>query len=158
MNQLELRDIHLPEASLWWPPAPGWWIVLLLVIGLAILLSYLLRWYRSKPIRRVSLQELARIRRTYSQGASQRVVLNEVTSLLRRVTISYYGRKAAAAVTGSEWLRQLVELAPDSGFTGQQLDFLVHGRYRAHSEVDVEQLLSGCEHWIRALPKGGSHV
>ncbi|MDP7406676.1 MAG: DUF4381 domain-containing protein, partial [SAR324 cluster bacterium] len=30
MNQdplAALRDVHLPPAVSWWPPAPGWWII-----------------------------------------------------------------------------------------------------------------------------------
>jgi hypothetical protein len=158
MNQLELRDIHLPEASLWWPPAPGWWLGLLLIAVLAILLPHLLRWYRRKPLRRVSLLELARIRRLYRQGGNERDVLNEVVRLLRRVTISYYGRNTAAAATGDEWLRQLQLLSTDSGFSAQQLELLVRERYRAQCEFDIEQLLQGCERWLRALPRGCHHV
>ena len=41
MNELELRDIHLPEASLWWPPAPGWWISALLLLLLMLLVILL---------------------------------------------------------------------------------------------------------------------
>ena len=36
MNELQLRDIHLPESSLWWPPAPGWWILALLLIAFCV--------------------------------------------------------------------------------------------------------------------------
>ncbi len=158
MNQLELRDIHLPEASLWWPPAPGWWLSLLLIMLFAILLPYLLRWYRRIPIRRVSLQELARIRQAYNQGQSERAVLNEVASLLRRVTISYYGRNTTASATGEDWLRQLRQLSPDTGFSEQQLELLVRARYRAQCEFDIEQLLQGCERWLSALPRGSNHV
>ena len=158
MNALELRDIHLPEASLWWPPAPGWWLGLLLIVGLAILLPRLLSWYRHKPLRRVSLQELARIRQAYKQGQSERDVLNEVAGLLRRVTISYYGRNATAAATGVDWLRHLQRLSPDTGFSAQQLELLVRERYRPQCEFDIEQLLQGCERWLRALPRSRNHV
>ncbi len=34
----------LPDVSLWWPPAPGWWISLLLILLLLALLPRLLRW------------------------------------------------------------------------------------------------------------------
>ncbi len=34
----QLRDIHLPEPVTFWPPAPGWWFILLLIlIGLVFL-------------------------------------------------------------------------------------------------------------------------
>ena len=26
----QLRDIHLPEPILWWPLAPGWWVLIVL--------------------------------------------------------------------------------------------------------------------------------
>ena len=158
MNQLELRDIHLPDASLWWPIAPGWWFSLLLIVLLTILLPRLLSWYRHKPLRRLSLEELARIRKAHKQGQSEKAVLNEVTSLLRRVTISYYGRNAAAAATGADWLRQLQRLSPQTGFSEQQLELLVRGRYQPHCKFDVEQLLQGCEGWLQALPRSRNHV
>jgi hypothetical protein len=31
-----LRDIHLPEAVSFWPLAPGWWIALGIMVGLAV--------------------------------------------------------------------------------------------------------------------------
>ena len=165
MNQLELRDIHLPDSSLWWPPAPGWWfsllLILLLVILLVILLPRLLKWYRHKPLRRLSLEELLRIRLAYKQGQSDKAVLNEVASLLRRVTISYYGRNVTAAATGADWCEQLRQMSaktgPEAGFSRQQLELLAHERYRAQCEFDIEQLLQDCERWLRALPRSINH-
>jgi hypothetical protein len=158
MNQPELRDIHLPEASLWWPPAPGWWISLALILLLVWLLPRLLRWLRHKPLRRLSQQELARIRLNYQQGQSDRAVLAEVAALLRRVTMSYYGRAQYASTTGSQWLEQLQTLAPGTGFSAAQLELLTHQRYRSHCEFDVEELLRSTETWLRALPRRRDNV
>ena len=153
MNQPELRDIHLPDVNLWWPPAPGWWISLALIVLLLWLLPRLLRWLRHKPAKRLSLLELERIRLRYKEGQSDKIILSEVTSLLRRVTISYYGREQYAALTGAQWIEQLQRLAPGSGFSEQQLQLLTHDRYRAHCEPDVEALLRSMEQWLRALPR-----
>jgi len=170
MNSLELRDIHLPDSSLWWPPAPGWWLSLLLIVLVVILLPRLLKWYRHKSLRCLSLEEFARIRLSHKQGQSDKAVLNEVASLLRRVTISYYGRNATAAATGDDWLERLQQISveagaeagpkagPEVGFSTQQLELLVRERYRAQCEFDIEQLLQGCERWLRALPRSANHV
>ena len=154
----ELRDIHLPDANLWWPPAPGWWIGLGLILLLAWLLPRLLRWLKHKPLRRLSQQELARIRLNYQQGHSDRAVLGEVAALLRRVTMSYCGREQYASATGSQWLEQLRRLAPGAGFSSEQLELLAHQRYQAQCEFDVEELLRSTDAWLRALPRSRDNV
>ena len=53
---------------------------------------------------------------------------------------------------------QLQELAPDAQFSDEQLELLVHGRYRATLETDIEALLQSCERWMRALPRRKNHV
>ena len=158
MNQPELRDIHLPDVSLWWPPAYGWWIGLLLILLLAILLPWLRRWWRHKPLKRLSLRELQGIRSRVKQGQSDKIALNEVAGLLRRVTISYYGRTQNAATTGNEWMTQLHRLAPDTGFSPAQLELLTRNRYHAETAIDIESLLRACERWLRALPRNRDHV
>ena len=141
MNQPQLRDIHLPDASLWWPPAPGWWIALLLILLLALLLPRLWRWWRQRPLRRLALSELARIRDKHKQGQSDKAVVDELALLLRRITISYCGRQQQAATTGAEWQAELQRLAPGAEFA-----------------ADVEALLQACARWMRALPRSNDHV
>jgi hypothetical protein len=85
-------------------------------------------------------------------------VLGEITALLRRVTISYYGRRVAAAATGEQWQHQLQQLAGDAGFSAEQLELLVRGRYQAQADLDIESLLLASERWLRGLPRSGEHV
>jgi len=158
MDQPILRDIHLPDDSLWWPPAPGWWLALLALSMLVVMLPWLYRWWRHKPLWRLSLRELERIRLGHKAGQGDKAVLNDLAALLRRVTISYYGRERQAATTGDAWLAQLRRLAPGAGFSEQQLELLAHGRYRARCDADIESLLRASERWMRALPRGRGRV
>lgn len=158
MNQPELRDIHLPGESLWWPPAPGWWLLLLLTLALILLLPRLLRWWRHQPVKRVALRELERIRIAHKEGQSEKATLNEIAALLRRITMSYYGRSQQAGTTGAEWREQLQRLAAGAGFSDAQLELLSRGRYRADADVDIESLARACERWLRALPRSETRV
>jgi hypothetical protein len=153
MNELELRDIHLPEVSLWWPPAPGWWLVLLLVLVLLVILLWTLRRTRQKPLRRLSLRELERIRQQHDSGLSDSAVLGDIAVLLRRTLISYHGRDAYAASTGEAWIKQLQQVVPRDAFNSEQLQLLAHDRYKSDCRYDIENLLLSCERWLRALPR-----
>ena len=158
MNELELRDIHLPEASLWWPPAPGWWIALLLLLVLLALLVWIIRWLRHKPLRRLSLRELEAIRQRHDSGSSDKAVLADIAVLLRRTLISYHGRDACAASAGEAWVDQLQQIAPQQGFSSEQLQLLSRDRYKADYPCDIESLLRACERWLRALPRSEPRV
>jgi mannitol-1-phosphate/altronate dehydrogenase len=155
MNPLELKDIHLPEASLWWPPAPGWWLLLGLLLAIVMLLRWAIRRIRHKPLKRLCLQELQGIRDNLASGQSRKTVLADTTALLRRTLLAYHGRAGFAATTGDDWLQQLQDLA--QGFDEVQLELLGRGRYQREFECDIEGLLQACERWIRALPRV-SHV
>jgi hypothetical protein len=158
MNELELRDIHLPEASLWWPPAPGWWIALLLLLVLLVILVWAIRWIRYKPLRRLSLHELERIRQRHASGLSDKAVLGDIAVLLRRTLISYHGRDACAASAGEAWIEQLQQVAPQQGFSSEQLQLLTRDRYKPDYACDIENLLQACERWLRALPRSEPRV
>ena len=59
LEQIPLRDLHLPEAISWWPLAPGWWVVIgltMVLIGV-ILQRYLERRARGAA-RRHALRQL----------------------------------------------------------------------------------------------------
>lgn len=158
MNELELRDIHLPEASLWWPPAPGWWISLLLLLVVLVILLLVVRWLRHKPLRRLSLHELKRIRQSYASGSSDKAVLADIAVLLRRTLISYHGRGACAASAGDTWIEQLQRIAPQQGFSNEQLQLLSRDRYKPDFACDIESLLQASERWLRALPRSEPRV
>lgn len=158
MNAPELRDIHLPDGSLWWPPAPGWWLLLGLAVFAAAIAWWIVQRRRQPTPKRLSLRELELIRKVYARERDDRAALDAIARLLRRTLISYRGRAAHAASTGEALREQLELLAPRHGFSDGQLRWLSYERYRPNPDCDVDDLLRACERWIRALPRGGQHV
>ena len=157
MIELDLRDIHLPDGLPWWPLAPGWWLLTLLLILLCAGIWWYLRW-RRQPLKQASLRELTRLRDAFSAGASRPQMLAEISALLRRVAISQYGRETAAGLTGEAWQTCLRELSQVDAFDAPQLELLVWHRYREGSDYDIDGLLRASENWIRSLPREGRHV
>jgi hypothetical protein len=161
MKPLELRDIHLPDGALWWPLAPGWWLLLVLLLGLVLLLLLaprIVRRLRQKSLRRLCLLELGVIRQNLVSGQSQNSVIADTAALLRRTVISYRGRNGYAGATGADWLLQLQDLAQGQSFSPAQLELLARHRYQREFECDLESLLQACERWICALPRSEPHV
>ena len=158
MNELALKDIHLPEVSLWWPPAPGWWLLLILVSVFIFYAPRMLRWLRWKPVKTLSLRELTRIRTDMDNGLDEQRVWQEISILLRRTVISYCGRAIGASITGKNWVEQLKQLSANECFTTEQNEWLSIGQYRASARCDLEGMLHSCENWIKALPRNSANV
>ena len=153
MNELPLKDIHLPDASLWWPPATGWWLLLISAILIIYFMPKFLRWLRWKPVKKLSLRELNRIRADMNNGVDEQRVSQQISILLRRTVISYSGRAVGASTTGKNWVEQLNNLAGDECFTAEQSEWLSIGRYQPSARCEMGALLQSCENWIKALPR-----
>jgi len=158
MNELALKDIHLPEVSLWWPMAPGWWLLLILVFLFIFYAPRLLRWLRWKPAKKLALRELARIRADMNEGLDRQQVSQQISILLRRTAISYCGRAVGASITGKRWVEQLNQLSGNESFTAEQNEWLSVGQYRSSAACDLQVMLQSCESWLNALPRKTPHV
>src|SRR5262245_54923082 len=94
-SQLPLRDIHLPGAVGWWPPAFGWWLLLTLAFVAAAL--YALHLYRARH-RRAALRGLTRVRAALERGVEPVVCLQNVSTILRRFAMTSAARAGADGV------------------------------------------------------------
>lgn len=148
----DLRDIHLPEPISWWPLAPGWWLLICLLI-LCIAGVFLFIWIRRRTaLKRVALAELHRIRTRSQQVGDNLQTVKELSSLLRRTCISIDPRHQAASLVGNAWLQHLDSIGTGTVFSEGPGKLLTEAPYRRESEIDIDELLDLCQSWLQKLP------
>jgi hypothetical protein len=147
---LQLRDIHLPGAPAFWPPAPGWWL-------LAAVLLTLLAWGGAVAVRRFCIRRrrrrillaLASIeRRLASDGTPD--ALAQMSGLLRRLALMRFPRRQVAALTGIAWLRFLDESGGNGRFAEGPGRVLAAGPYQRSlpPDLDVNGLAALVREWV----------
>ncbi|WP_150047459.1 DUF4381 domain-containing protein [Methylomonas rhizoryzae] len=153
MDQLPLKDIHLPQTIGWWPPAPGWWLVAL-ALGLAVWAG--VRWFRR--LRRLPVYKEAQrvLNDLRAQGGDSRTIVSALSELLRRVAISGRAREQVASLRGEAWLNYLDRSLPDAPFSRGLGRCLADAHYRPElADVDVAALFDLCERWLKQQGKQG---
>lgn len=104
----ELRDIRGLDPAPWWPPGPGW---LLILLGLALAALLWWAWQRRRDLARGiwrldARRRLGGLERRLS-GLTAREAAGELSELLRRTAMGHYGRAACAGIIGEDWLAWL---------------------------------------------------
>ncbi|WP_305909747.1 DUF4381 domain-containing protein [Methylomarinum sp. Ch1-1] len=148
-QQLPLKDIHIPEAVDWWPPAIGWWLLLILIPALIFMLWRLYRRIVRRTAVKSAKKILAAIKEDQQSDPLQK--LQQLSALLRRVSISVTPREHCAGLTGADWLRHLdrsVKGSPFSEGVGRCLAD-AHFRKTAPDDVDLSALIGLCEQWLK---------
>ncbi len=146
-DQLPLRDLHLPEPISWWPLAPGWWLVIALVLfALGWLLSQAWRKYQFHAPRRYAIRELATLESEYLEHRNPVTLGQKLSELLRRAMMAYAPRHEVAGLTGEAWLEWLDKDLPVPYFHTEGGKSLLQLPYRDpqgnFNDVDINALLA----------------
>lgn len=160
MNQdgPELRDIHLPADPSWWPPAPGWWLLGVLIL---IAIIWLLRFRRRRMRQRYWMasvrHELGKIAATHAAQPNAARLAGEISALMRRASLLIAPH--AAALQGEAWLQFLDAQLDDDSFTHGVGRVLVDAPFQRTPEIDADALLALSARWLdRALAQRSRHV
>ncbi|MEE9451556.1 MAG: DUF4381 domain-containing protein [Gammaproteobacteria bacterium] len=144
-----LRDIHLPKAVSFWPPAPGWIIITTLIVLLCSGLIWIgYRYLRRQRIKKLALQRLQALQAQYQQSHQGKEIVTELSILLRRVALAYFPRKEIAGLTGKPWLSFLQSHGQDCDFE-QVGALLLSAPYQAQIKADLTPLMAVCLRWIK---------
>jgi len=155
MQELPLRDIHLPDAVSWWPPAIGWWLLPIIIILIALAIYKFIQAKKEKQktaYRKMALQELKTIKHTFQNKDANAECLRAISKLLRRIALSYGSREDTASLTGNQWIERLNQLSQQPVFNEAHTNLLSIGPYQQQPEFDQSDFLSVCESWINQLP------
>jgi hypothetical protein len=147
-SQIPLRDIHLPGEIAWWPPAPGWWLLLLIALGVA---GYFALRYAQRFRERAALKALAGVVTSLEQGAEPTQCLARVSSIMRRFAMSIAERPGiVAGLVGERWLRYLDSRWERESFSRGPGRALVVAPYApACSREDALELAHVCADWVK---------
>jgi hypothetical protein len=144
---LELRDIHAVPPPGLWPPAPGWWVLAILLTVLLVLgILWLRGRYHARRFRNKALLELDDI--TNRNKDNYAGLIAETGIWLRRVALQRYPQEEVASLTGSEWLEFLDATGGGGEFCNGAGQVLETGPYRQRvQDVAVDSLLALARSW-----------
>ena len=150
-----LHDIALPQTVGWWPLAPGWY-VLTVVLVLAAAAWSLRAWrrYSADRYRREALAELERLRRDMRQDERRSAALAALPVLLKRAALAAYPRTEIAPLSGMSWRCFLDTSSSGQLFAdvaGETLLALAYGNSAARplEQAEIDALCSAIEFWLR---------
>lgn len=150
VNELaQLKDIHLPSSIGWWPLAPGWYVLMILIFLMVFVISYL--FYRRAQDAKPKLQALKLLKKYqqhYEKEPNSQMTSARVSELLRRVALVYFPREQVASLHGESWIAFLNQ-------TGKGIDFepiqymLLELPFKAQDSINLNPLFTRVETWIR---------
>lgn len=148
---LGLKDLRPPTEPGWWLLAPGYMLVILLLLSLITAFWIVLR--RRKLMLRFTAArlELERIRSAHRNDGDSQQLTGELAQWLKRVALLAFPESRLEGVTGSDWLSFLDDSLGDVSFTRGEGSAFASAVYQRKAQPDVERLLSLCERWLQAV-------
>ena len=144
----QLRDLHLPADISAWPPAPGWWLVALLLIALlTVALFKLAKMIQRNRYRRQAVKQLLQL--SYNE-AEPAVYLQQLNQLLKRTALTADPTQDIAGLSGKAWLFFLDRSLQSTDFCNGAGQVLAVGPYAATVQsIDPGALQQLCQRWIK---------
>ena len=149
----DLQDIHLPDPIGFWPPAPGYWLLLVLVILLIVALG--LWWHRAhlrNAYRRAALKQLTQIEQAYRQHHNNQRLASELNQTLKQVALAVYPPHTVAGLSHEDWLQFLdQQLAADQPLFDTTIGAqLITAAYAPNqNDLNSTALIKLCETWVK---------
>lgn len=157
----QLKDIHLPADVSWWPIAPIWWVIIILIIATPFAVKQFFKWRRQRFITR-ALKQYQLIKNSYQEHQDSQIYCKDLSVYLRRCAMTLKPRTLTAAITGKEWLKLLDQMGQTREFSEGVGRVLISAPYRQDPVTEIDELEQLVTTWIkkayRSNPGGKVHV
>ena len=148
-----LRDIHLPSHISFWPPAPGWFLIAFIILALAASSLFIYYSYKKKNARKTqALLQLHALERRWQTCKNPKLIIEELSTLLRRAALAKYPRQNVAGLHGNLWLAFLDQSGETNEFREGAGRQLISAPYRKSHYGNLNKLFELIKEWmIKAL-------
>ncbi len=152
-QQLQLRDIHMPDAPSIWPLAPGWWVLIVLaLIATYFLYKYWKKQHKKKQLIALLQQQLTAIHDEYRTNKDKHKLAVAVSDLLKRFVRFVLKDSAATSLTGQQWIDYL-NSKTDGDIFSQFTVPLTQAQYIQSPDFDVPSLIVAVRNYFPAAMK-----
>ncbi|MFE8069547.1 DUF4381 domain-containing protein [Marinobacteraceae bacterium S3BR75-40.1] len=141
-----LKDIHLPPPVGFWPPAPGWYVLVLLALVLAGLLAWGL--FRLRRRRQWRQRVRATLPALPSAESNTGRFFTELNGALKRYARERYPEANPAVLSGAGWSRFLADKAPS--LPGTELEKLAASGIEPRPKLTPREARELAQQWLRS--------
>lgn len=136
-NPLEqLKDIHLPEPISAWQLAPGWWLLVVLLITFTGYIAF--RWHKRRIAFRLLKPAQLELKRIGNLPPNNDAIA-ELSALIKRVCLVYFPTVKTASLSGTQWIAFLNSQTESPIFDESSAEVFTHTAYRANQTLPEAQ-------------------
>jgi hypothetical protein len=168
---VNLHDIISAPQVVWWPPAPGWYLLAAaLLAGMISGLWRWLLWRRVNAYRRAALAQLEHLELQLHDAGQREASLRALPELVKRTALAVWPRQEVASLSGEGWLAwldhtwQRKEFSEGTGRLLTQLAYVDVDTLSALTAKEINALVYLVRSWIQTHrrpqtdDRGGRHV
>ena len=146
---VNLKDIHLPPPVSFWPPAPGWWILAVLLSSSLFIGGVLFyRRHKKRKPKTEALRILKDLQILHQNSQDEVASLRNLSNLLRRTALTLYDNDAVASLQGSSWLEFLDKTGKTKEFSQGAGKVLGNEVFQQKVNPDMNALFTLVKKWI----------
>ncbi len=145
----QLKDIHAAPAVPWWPPAPGWWALALLLMAMLFWLGRrVVARYRVYQRRKQMLGWVDHLNASVDPGRDPQAYLSTLNRIFKLVALRAFPASQCAALAGEDWSDFLTNNMKKARLV-ESLSVLASGPYEPAPKFDPDVMSELTRFWIR---------